>query len=195
MSWARTHGLHLINVHEVFHADCPMTTHPQFTAEHVKQVPRGYAGASDHLRLDIIYRFGGIYLDGDNSLTATSESDPFPATIPELLDSVAASAHAFTPHILPKGVNNDLIAAPARHPAVLLWLHLARTKYLLTQKDLYGGLNQMARHFAGHKGHLLRYSVVHRSGRVHHTLLACSTCHRMIPGWCGRMRRSSTAAS
>lgn len=172
VNWARTSGIHLINVHEVFHAGFPMTTRVQYAAENAKQVPRGYACASDHLRLEIIYRFGGIYLDGDNDLTSTSASKPLTGTITELLDSVAASAHAFAPHILPIGANNDLIVAPARHPAILLWLHLARTRYLLTHKELFGGLEQMTQHFAGHKKRLLRYSVVYRSGRVHHALLA-----------------------
>ena len=64
-----SHGIHLINVHEIFHAAQPMTLHAQYTAETNKQLPRGYAGATDHLRLDIIHLLGGIYTDGDNHLT------------------------------------------------------------------------------------------------------------------------------
>ncbi len=53
LAWATRNGIHLVNVHEVFHAGQPMTLHLQYTAEMAKQVPRGYAGASDHLRLEI----------------------------------------------------------------------------------------------------------------------------------------------
>ena len=58
----------------------PMTLHRQYTAEHTKQLPRGYAGASDHLRLDIIHLLGGTYLDGDNHITTTPATATAPPT-------------------------------------------------------------------------------------------------------------------
>ncbi len=97
LAWARDHGIHLISVHEVFHAHHPMTMHAQYTAEMNKQLPRGYAGASDHLRLDIIHLLGGAYVDGDNQFDRNAADTPLPGTIPALLDAVAASPHAFTP--------------------------------------------------------------------------------------------------
>ena len=72
LTWARQNNIHLINIHEIFHNTRPMTLHRQYTAEHNKQLPRGYAGASDHLRLDIIHLLGGTYLDGDNHITTTN---------------------------------------------------------------------------------------------------------------------------
>jgi Glycosyltransferase sugar-binding region containing DXD motif len=136
LAWARANNIHLVNIHEVFHARHPMTLHPQYTAETSKQLPRGYAGASDHLRLDIIHLLGGLYIDGDNHLTNPAR------TLDGLLDAVAASPHGFTLHILPnKAINNDLIIAPARHPAIQLWRELARASYGLTQRQLFGGLD------------------------------------------------------
>ncbi len=124
LTWARKNHIHLINIHEVFHNTRPMTLHHQYTAETAKQLPCGYAGASDHLRLDIIHLLGGTYLDGDNHIT-TSDPD----TLTALLDAVTASPHGFTLHMLPAGINNDLIIAPARHPAITLWRELARGSF------------------------------------------------------------------
>ena len=165
LSWARASRIHLINVHEIFHRDRPMTLHRQYTAEHAKQLPRGYAGASDHLRLDIIHLLGGTYLDGDNHLTTTT--DGHPPALTQLLDAVAASPHGFTLHMLPGGINNDLIIAPARHPAITLWRELARGSYLFTQRDIFGGLEKMARQYIGRSAdQLLRYTVPMRAARL-----------------------------
>ena len=168
LTWARDNHIHLVNVHEIFHAAQPMTLHAQYTAETNKQLPRGYAGASDHLRLDIIHLLGGIYTDGDNHLTPHAT----PADLTTLLHDATASDHGFTLHLLPAGMNNDLIIAPARHPAIRLWQELARYRYYLTQAELFGGLDRMAQRYSDHQKSLLRYCVVHRSGRVHHQLIA-----------------------
>jgi hypothetical protein len=65
LGWARQHGILLVNVFEVFHAEAPMTLHAAYTLEMAKQLPRGYASASDHLRVEIVHRLGGLYADGD----------------------------------------------------------------------------------------------------------------------------------
>ncbi len=168
LTWARDNHIHLVNVHEIFHAAQPMTLHAQYTAETNKQLPRGYAGASDHLRLDIIHLLGGIYTDGDNHLTPHAT----PADLTTLLHDTTTSDHAFTLHLLPAGMNNDLIIAPPHHPAIRLWQELARYRYYLTQAELFGGLDRMAQRYSDHQKSLLRYCVVHRSGRVHHQLIA-----------------------
>ena len=155
-----------------------MTLHPQYTAETSKQLPRGYAGASDHLRLDIIHTLGGLYTDGDNNFVeiadepTTDDQRAAPGTLTDLFNAIAASEHGLGLHVLPAGMNNDLIIAPARHPAIRLWQELARGRFSRTQPELLGGLEQMSRHFADHSKCLLRYSLVHRSGRVHHQLIA-----------------------
>ncbi len=163
LTWARTHHIALINIHEIFHHDRPMTLHRQYTAETAKQLPRGYAGASDHLRLDIIHLLGGTYLDGDNTITTDN-----PAALTTLIDNVAASPHGFTLHMLPAGINNDLITAPARHPAITLWRELARGSYLFPQRDIFGGLENMAGRYVGRPADqlFLRYTVPMRSARL-----------------------------
>jgi hypothetical protein len=112
-----------------------MTLHAPYTAEMAKQLPRGYAGASDHLRLDIIHTFGGLYTDGDNHPAPQSTSN----TLTTTLHHVANSLHAFTIHAKPDGINNDVIVAPARHPAITLWLELDRASYAFPQQHLFGG--------------------------------------------------------
>src|SRR6201996_2114569 len=96
LAWARACGISLVNIHEVFHAGNPMTLHAPFVAEMAKQLPRGYAGASDHLRLDIIHTFGGLYTDGDNHPNPNSTLN----TLTSTLHHVASSNHGFTVHSL-----------------------------------------------------------------------------------------------
>ena len=121
----RQNNIHLINVHEIFHRDRPMTLHRQYTAEHAKQLPRGYAGASDHLRLDIIHLLGGTYLDGDNHITTTTATGHGTSSLtaatrrrssltPRLHPPHAPGRHQQRPHHRPR-------PPPRHHP-------LARTR-------------------------------------------------------------------
>ena len=66
-------------------------------------------------------------------------------------------------------VNNDLIVAPARHPAITLWRELNRASYLLTQPQLFGGVDEMAKRHAERPStdRWKRYTVPTRAGRVH----------------------------
>ena len=118
LTWARQNNIHLINVHEIFHHARPMTLHRQYTAEHNKQLPRGYAGASDHLRLDIIHLLGGTYLDGDNHITTTDTAPAHPLThltrrrsriTPRLHPPHAPRRHQQRPHHRPR-------PPPRHHP-------------------------------------------------------------------------------
>ena len=70
--------------------------------------------------------------------------------------------------MLPDGINNDLIIAPARHPAITLWRELARGSYLFTQRDIFGGLDKMARQYIGRSANqmFLRYTVPMRAARL-----------------------------
>jgi hypothetical protein len=170
LAWARTWGISLVNIHEVFHADHPMTLHAPYVAEMAKQLPRGYAGASDHLRLDIIHAFGGLYTDGDNHPNPHSTRD----TLNNTLHHVAASAHGFTLHVLATGINNDVIIAPARHPAIALWRELTRASYSFRQQRLFGGVKNMARSFIGapREQWWTRYTVPWRCGLLQGHLFA-----------------------
>ena len=170
LAWARDHGIHLIGVHEVFHAGQPMLLHDQYTAEIAEQVPHGYAGASDILRLEIIHLFGGAYCDGDLQFDTDRAGRPLPGTLPGLFADVAASTPGFTLHVIPtdNALNGDVVIAPARHPAIRLWLEVFRGSYLLTQQQLFGGLDQMAENSLGHVSTLRwrRYTTAVRAGWV-----------------------------
>ncbi|WP_204292496.1 scabin-related ADP-ribosyltransferase [Micromonospora gifhornensis] len=72
VGWARRNQILLVNVDEVFHAGDPMDLDAQYRSEHAKQQGRGYGAASDILRIEILKRFGGVYTDGDNYLSAQS---------------------------------------------------------------------------------------------------------------------------
>lgn len=172
LAWARDNGVHLINVFEIFHADNPMLLHVPYVLEMCKQLPRGYAAASDHLRVEIMHLFGGAYVDGDIRLDSDHNGRPLEQTLPELLDEVAAEPLGFTLSTPPfGGIGNDAVYAPAGHPALRLWLELARVNYYRTQSQIFGGITLMARPFVGRPHGLLRYEAPNRSGRIHHTLL------------------------
>ncbi|MEV5764328.1 hypothetical protein AB0L34_07120 [Micromonospora sp. NPDC052213] len=172
LTWADTHGIHLVSVAELFHANAPMTLHSPYALELNRGLPQGFAAASDHLRVEVVHRFGGLYADGDlhflpdvalppdepadSPAGQGAESPPGggyrlfrgrwhgppeadgPARLPELFDRVAASTHGFTLHALTDEiVLNDVILAPAGHPALALWLEGARYNYLRDPRDVY----------------------------------------------------------
>ncbi|MFG3420836.1 hypothetical protein [Micromonospora sp. NPDC048063] len=180
LTWADTHGIHLVSVAELFPANAPMTLHSPYALELNRGLPQGFAAASDHLRVEVVHRFGGLYADGDlhflpatalppderadSSASQGAEGPPGggyrlfrgrwhgppeadgPARLPELFDRVAASTHGFTLHALTDEiVLNDVILAPAGHPALALWLEGARYNYLRDPRDLYAvGASQPA---------------------------------------------------
>ncbi|WP_432990127.1 hypothetical protein [Dactylosporangium sp. CA-233914] len=164
LDWARAHGIHLVSVAEVFHATAPMTLHHPYALELDQGVPRAFAAASDHLRIEVVHRFGGLYADGDLHLaelpSPVDHAGPAPddggyqlfrgrwtgppdangpARLTELFDRVAASRTGFTLNALTDQiVLNDVILAPAGHPALALWLEGARYNYLRDQRELFG---------------------------------------------------------
>ncbi|MES2599144.1 MAG: hypothetical protein V4662_27705 [Verrucomicrobiota bacterium] len=66
--WATDNGINLINVDEVFSGDNGMTNQDIYKAGENKRRGIGFAQSSDVLRLEVLDRFGGIYLEGDNNL-------------------------------------------------------------------------------------------------------------------------------
>jgi len=170
--WALGNGIHLVNVFEVFHGEAPMKLHGPFTLEMTKQLARGYASASDHLRVDVIGRLGGAYVDGDVVLTGPDADSDLEERVPDFLDRIAGSVQGFTMNPLPgQGVCNDILVAPAGHPAVALWAECARLNYSRTQADIFGGVKAMARHYVGSTDKDLRHIAPCRSGRIHHDVL------------------------
>jgi hypothetical protein len=174
LAWARSLGIHLISIQEVFHGGHPMLLCAEYAAEMAKQMPRGYAGASDLLRLDIIYRFGGAYIDGDNLCGVDAAGRPLPGTLSGLFADVAASMLGFTFHVMPpdRGMNNDVIIAPARHPAIRLCCEASGIKYRAVEPAIFSGLEEMSQRYVGTNRVLLRYPLVHRTGRTHHDALS-----------------------
>jgi hypothetical protein len=189
LAWADRHGIHLVNVFEVFHAAAPMTLHTPFLLELSQAVPQAFAAASDHLRIEVVHRFGGLYVDGDLHLAPAeatmavkdhpgyrlfrgrwhgeAESDG-PQGVPELLARVAGGRHGFTLNVLTDAiVLNDVIAGPAGHPALALWLEGARYNYLRDQREVFGGTEP------GYEPASWSWAVTPlRTGRVHRWLLA-----------------------
>ena len=178
VEWAESNGVLLVNISEVFHRDAPMVCQAQFAAEMSKRRPHGYAAASDIVRLEVVERFGGFYIDGD--LRLMERYEPAPADEPyesltQLIDRVAAAELGFTMDPIAEwdnAVNNDLIIAPAHHPAIRLWLEDTRVNYLIPQADVVGGLERMAMRLEGMDLHAMRYLAPYRTGRIHHKVLA-----------------------
>lgn len=167
LHWARRHSIALVNLFEVFGPADPLVCGREFVREYVKDVPRGYAAASDILRLEIVAAFGGVYTDGDNSFDAADL-----APLPDLFDQIAASEPKFTLDYLGHGrINNDIVAGPAAHPAWRVFLETTRVNFRRSQRNLLGGPERMSQHFAGQQVELMRYTTVRRTGRCHHLAL------------------------
>ena len=178
LEWARAKGVLLVNINEVFHRDAPMVCQAAYVVEMSKQRPHGFASASDIVRLEVIERFGGFYADGDLRLSERYEKLPEGEqyeTLVELIDRIAGSEIGFTMDPIAKwddAVNNDLIIAPAHHPAVRLWIEDTRVNYLVPQSSVVGGLKHMSRRLSGMELHAMRYLAPYRTGRIHHKVLA-----------------------
>ena len=176
LGWAREHDVALVNIFEVFHAGAPMLTHAQYILEMAKQLPRGYAAASDLLRLEVVHRFGGVYADGDLEYADQARDmavhGPHPEGLVEFLDRLAASELGFTMDPLPRGgIGNDIVAGPAGHRAIRLWLEETRVNYFRSHAQIFGGLPAMALPYVGEARCAMRYVAPSRTGRVHHRVL------------------------
>jgi hypothetical protein len=180
LEWCEANGVLLVNIYEVFHRDAPMVCQAEYVVEMSKQRPHGFASASDIVRLEVVERFGGFYADGDLRLSERYEQEELPEggrfeTLVEMIDRIAGSDIGFTMDPITKwddAVNNDLIIAPAHHPAVRLWLEDTRANYLVPQSGIVGGLKNMARRLSGMELHAMRYLAPYRTGRIHHRVLS-----------------------
>ena len=178
LEWAEANGVLLVNISEVFHRDAPMVCQVEYAAEMSKRRPHGYASASDLVRLEVVERFGGFYVDGDLRLRERYEQappdEPF-ESLAQVIDRVAASELGFTMDPIPmwnNAVNNDVVIGPAHHPAIRLWLEDTRVNYLVPQMSIVGGLHEMGRRLSGMELEAMRYLAPYRTGRVHHKVLS-----------------------
>ncbi|MEV4346926.1 toxin glutamine deamidase domain-containing protein [Actinoplanes sp. NPDC049596] len=70
IEWADREHVLLINVDEIFNADEPMALNDFYRSEKSKLEVRGYTAASDILRIEVMYRFGGLYADLDDTIVS-----------------------------------------------------------------------------------------------------------------------------
>ncbi|MGW4995730.1 TcdA/TcdB catalytic glycosyltransferase domain-containing protein [Streptomyces mirabilis] len=123
MSWAQRVGVDLVHPDELFPHDNPMELRAQYATELAKQVGPGYAAASDILRLEVINRFGGMYIDGDDMIA------------PTLTDEITMKWPGASGYFINPNTNNMFIA-PAGHRFVRKYINGIRVKYTQSQVDL-----------------------------------------------------------
>ncbi|BBX39881.1 WXG100-like domain-containing protein [Mycobacterium simiae] len=156
--WARSHNIFLLNTDEVFHGGEPMRLDTEYRLETGKGTPAGFTAASDILRLEILYRFGGIYTDGDN----------------RVYDLAGLRGHlrapGFAAHGTPPNLNNSALLAARKHPFVASLLDTIADNYRLRQDELQAhnhvtinSRRQHADHYVGRMA-LRRRSVTERTG-------------------------------
>ncbi|GAB3141980.1 hypothetical protein GCM10027290_15590 [Micromonospora sonneratiae] len=150
VEWADGVGVRLINVDEVFHVQAPMRLQAQYLVEHTKQVPTGFAAASDILRLAIVDRFGGLYSDGDNEIVGVNPALPrlfdtekrgdLRPLLRELVEPSAGDpekGRGFAFHRIRWGIGNSVVLAARGHPVLDLLQTSMERRYRLSQEELY----------------------------------------------------------
>jgi hypothetical protein len=159
--WARHYDIMLLNPDEVFHVEEPMRLSAEYKLETSKGTAAGYGAASDILRMEILYRFGGLYTDHDNTIHG--------------LEGVAALVRApgFAIHGDVEAVNNSAFLAARRHPFVRAYLDRLGKNYELRQDQLAPDEHRvknsrLQQHFhyleQGLVPRLRRLSVIERTG-------------------------------
>ncbi|WP_074975785.1 hypothetical protein [Amycolatopsis regifaucium] len=160
VKWARENDIHLVNVDEVFNAEAPMRLDPFYRAELTKGTGRGYAAASDTLRVYIEARFGGLYMDGDDILHD-----------PDVLLNVHESPEGYAFGGIRVGdsrvlSNNSPLAMAKGHPLAWLYLVQLEQNYDQTQLEIFPAMLATAskEFYATPQGRLRRNSVLQRTG-------------------------------
>ncbi|MFI5843119.1 hypothetical protein ACIA8K_25755 [Catenuloplanes sp. NPDC051500] len=133
VAWAAQHRIRLINVDEVFAAETPMRLQAPFQAERHRGLPLGYGAASDILRVEALYRFGGVYTDGDNRLTTNRPADTFTAAVRTVANSnvglaVGTEPPSGNPGAVPRA-SNAVLVSPAGHQGVAALLDVISENY------------------------------------------------------------------
>ncbi|MFK4107001.1 TcdA/TcdB catalytic glycosyltransferase domain-containing protein, partial [Streptomyces sp. NPDC019531] len=154
LKWAAKNNVFVVNVDEVFNAESPMLLHEFYKAESAKQAGPGYAAASDILRLEILYRFGGVYMDGDNLYRD-----------PSSLAQVVSSREGYAIDATRDGVGNSVLAMPMNHPFAAVYLDEIKNRYSKNQYDLlFSWRSKKENFFKGLYGTVRRNSVMQRTG-------------------------------
>jgi hypothetical protein len=157
--WAGRHRITVVHVDEIFHAAEPMESDRFFRLESTKQHGRGYAAASDILRLEVLRRFGGVYADGDHVIADAT-------AMWQGLDRSGFTV--FSP--APGSFGNSGIVAGRKHPFLTQYLTVLRRNYERSQPDLLDDAWQSTsrvdnERVIGASGmRARRYSVLRRTG-------------------------------
>ncbi|HXA58597.1 MAG TPA: hypothetical protein VNW94_05490 [Streptosporangiaceae bacterium] len=125
-AWAQDAGISLVNIGEVFNSVRPMGLQAEFLTEIAKQTGPGWAFASDHLRWEIADHFGGLYSDGDNTITSLED-----------FRTVADSRVGFAVHREGSRVFNSAVLIVPGHPVIGEIRGFIHAQYGKTQQDLY----------------------------------------------------------
>ncbi|HYS36049.1 MAG TPA: TcdA/TcdB catalytic glycosyltransferase domain-containing protein, partial [Pseudonocardiaceae bacterium] len=161
LRWAKQNGIVLLNVDEFFHADKPMRLDPYYRMERDKQLPHGYAAASDILRAELLYRFGGVYSDPDNDILTLDGLD-------DLLRGPGFAVHDPDRG----GVGNSALLAARWHPFPdyllerLAWNYRRDQAALYDDRPGYDGTTQEESQdlLSSDERRLRRYSIMMRTG-------------------------------
>ena len=162
--WAQRHGITLLNPDEVFHVDEPMVLAAEFQLETAKGTAGAYGAASDILRVEVLYRFGGIYTDGDNEVHRLDG-------LRGLLRAPGFAVHGeFTDGDAHFIANSALLAARG-HPFMKLFLETLAANYGKRQDELGAGNHNVGNSLEEHLAHYIpgamsarRRSTVERTG-------------------------------
>ncbi|MBB4687605.1 glycosyltransferase [Amycolatopsis jiangsuensis] len=155
--WAAEHNIQLVDVAEVFTGEHPMLTQEFYLSEVAKQTGPGFAAASDILRLELMYRFGGLYTDGDNVVHGLGD-----------VVRAAESDAGYAVHRVGGNIANSAFTMSKGHPFAKAYLDQLRENYGQTQANLLprevDALGQGF--FSTPLGRVHRQSVMYRSGPV-----------------------------
>ncbi|MFF2133435.1 glycosyltransferase, partial [Streptomyces olivochromogenes] len=172
LGWARAAGVRLVNVDEIFSDASPMELEGIYKAEESRRTGAAYAAASDVLRLEILARFGGVYTDGDNTVSGDLAGE---------VRRVADSAHGFGMGDDGAGrLSNAIVIAPAGHGFLTPYRDVIRGNYTRTAYEnmfrakqlLIGGeagddrseLRPLAPEVLGRTRRTVRDEVLYRTG-------------------------------
>ncbi|WP_301148655.1 glycosyltransferase [Mycobacterium simiae] len=160
LAWARQHRITLLNPDEAFHAGEPMSLAAEYKLETSKGTAVGYTAASDILRMEVLYRFGGVYTDHDDTVHRVDG-------LRSLFGAPGFAVSAEAPNL-----GNSPLLAARKHPFVKRYLETLASNYRLRQDELAPDVHTAGNSRQEHHAHYLgqwntrRRSVMERTGPV-----------------------------
>ncbi len=152
--WTQESGVIPVSLAEVSNADTPFDLADATATEMLKLNGPGWAAASDNVRMSILKRWGGAYLDSDNHVT----------DVDRLFSAVnAREAFAVNMGVAGGDPNNDAWVMPKGHPAAELWIALQARNYGATQVELFPEV-LLGADYRMPGGNAMRNSVLYRTG-------------------------------